>query len=402
MKRILFFLLLSFLCASASWAQSSVTRSPEAAEQHQLLLTELAKQNYEKAIAAGEKELLLLRQQPETTDSLQIETFPSLGRAYFKLGQVDRAISMNLEGIALCLKNKEEDTNRLAVMYDNLAFYYTFRKQYAEALNCSKKAVAIYYKLLPNNEDMAITLMHAAESSYNLDQYADAVLYEEHACNLYAEVFGEHNDTYLEELDYLIKYYKANGQDEKASETEELQKRLKEEQKMGYIPMAADLSTAEKCALHDEDAYFASIYFTNHRVTADSMIFVGKYIFNYVLNSDRVHAISGNEEAKWMKDKNAFPFLIAYFSGFVIHQLEEPEKEASLTSYTFAISNMLNFYLRNKDLLGEVPALEEYLKLYNKSLEKMMKKIEKDYEAQQKAQTKRMDVVEDGDKLIIN
>jgi hypothetical protein len=181
-----------------------------------------------------------------------------------------------------------------------------------------------------------------------------------------------------------------------------LQKRLKEEQKYGYIPMPADLSTAEKCAQHDEDAYFASLYFNSHIITADSMIFVGKYIFDYVLNSDRVHAISGIEESKWMKDKNAFSYLIAYFSGFVTYQLENPEKEASLASYKYAIINLLNFYARNKSLLGEVKTLEDYFKLYAKSPEKLIKKIEKDYEAQQKGKHKSMEVEQKGNDLIIH
>jgi tetratricopeptide (TPR) repeat protein len=401
MKQKLFFLVSFLLCAPTIWAQSE-TRSAEAEVQHLLLVSEFANQHYEKAIAAGEKELQLLRQQEGKTDSLQIEMLPCLGRAYFKLGQVDKAIEMNREGVALCLKNNEECTSRLAVMYDNMAFYHTFSKQYAEALSCSKKAVDIYYKLLSNDQDMAGTLMHAAECAYHVGQYADAVLYEEHACNLYSEVYGEHNDTYLEELDYLIKYYKAADQNEKAAATEELQKRLKEEQKYGYIPMPADLSTAEKCGQHDEDAYFASLYFNSHIITADSMIFVGKYIFNYVLNSDRVHAISGIEESKWMKDKNAFSYLIAYFSGFVTYQLENPEKEASLASYKYAINNLLNFYARNKSLLGEVKTLEDYLKLYAKSPEKLIKKIEKDYEAQQKGKHKSMEVEQKGNDLIIH
>lgn len=379
MKQKLFFLVSFLLCAPTIWAQSE-TRSAEAEVQHRLLVSEFANQHYEKAIAAGEKELQLLRQQEGKTDSLQIEILPCLGRAYFQLGQVDKAIVINQEGVSLCLKNNEDNTSRLAIMYDNLAVYHSFSKQFAEALNCSKKAVDIYYKLLPNDQDMAVTLMHAAECAYHVGQYADAVLYEEHACNLFSELYGERNHIYLDELDYLIKYYKTADQNEKAAATEELQKRLKEEQKYGYIPMPADLSTAEKCAQHDEDAFFASLYFSSHKLTADSMNFVGKYIFNYVMKSGRVHVVIGGDEAKWMFNKHKDLFLIAYFSGFVINQLTTPEKKPSFASYKYGISNLLSFYAQNKDLLGEVKVLENYLKLYNKSPEKLIKKLEKNFE----------------------
>lgn len=399
------FLILFSACVTLSVAQTEV-RSVEAQEQYQLRLSALVKNDIEKAAAAGEKELTLLRQQEGKTDSLQMDLLPRLGRLYFRLKQVDRAIELNQEGIALCQKNQLANSLQIADMYDNLAFYYTSKGLFDKALDNSKKAVAIYLHEMPNNQDMAATLMHAAECCYNVVQYADAILYQEHACRLYAEIMGERSDTYLNELDYLAKYYKAANQTDKAKETEELKNRLEKEQKYGYIPMKADLSTAEKCALHNEDAYFACTYYLRHYIVADSMMYLGKYIFNYVSNSADVHVFSAAAEQKWMSDKNAFAYMVAYFSGFVLYQLDEPEEEISLAAYRTAICSLMVFYENNKKFLGKNAVIAKYMKLAKRNPKRFLAKIEKDYQVYQQVasqgKVRTVKIEEKGDKFVID
>ena len=398
------FLLFFAACAAMGVAQSEV-RSAAAEEQHQLCLSEFRANNLENAAAAGEKELSLLRQE-DKTDSLQLALLPLLGRIYFRMEQVDRAIQLNEEGIALCLKNQLEGDVRLAVMYDNIAFYYTSQEKYDQAWNYSQQAVAIYLQQMPNNLDMAITLMHAAECAYNINQFGDAVLYQEHSCRLYSELATERSSTYLSELDYLIKYCKAAGQEDRAKELEETKERLKNEMQFGYIPMQADLSTAEKCRMHNEDAYYASRYFLSHYIVADSMFYIGRYLFNFATNSSDVHVFSAGAEQKWMGKNAPFPYMVAYFAGFILHQLSEPEDTPSLNAYKQAIIGLTVFYIHNKEFLGKNSALEKYEKLYKKNTKSdFYHKIEKDYLTYQKEMLKgklsKVKLVEQSDRFVV-
>lgn len=375
------------VCCTHSWAQVE-TRSEEAEKRHTEMIEAMDKGDYQKAIKAGEQELQLLRQQDTPTDTLQAELMPIIGKCYNKIANPDKAIELNKEAIAQFLKNHDENSSTIAIMYDNIAYYLCGKKQYREASEYSKKAVAIYYKLMTNDSDMASTLMHAAECANYVDENEDAVLYQKHACRIYATCYGEHSNIYLGELDYLVKYLKAAGKTEDAEETTALKERLEHEQKYGYIPMAADLSTAEKCQEHNEDAYYASIYFQHHYVTADSMLFICKYLFNYMVNSGDVHSFSGTAESKWMSDQNAVVWMTAYFSGFITYQLVNDEESISLESYKAAYRALLNCYQANKKYTGEVAALEEYVKLNEKDPKKLIKKIEKNYEEYRKAENK--------------
>ena len=253
----------------------------------------------------------------------------------------------------------------------------------------SQKSLEIFYRLMPNNIDMAFALSHAAESAFALEMYSDAVLYQDNACQLLSELKGRHSALYLGELDYLVKYCKSADQKEKAAETEQLIEQLKEENKTGYVPMAADLSTPEKCEMHNEDAYYACLYYQHHPLSADSMLLVSKYIFNFVSNSKDVSAIFGVGEEKWVQDEKSYPYLVAYMSGFVTHQLSHPEeKDFSWDAYAYAVACLMSCYSNNHHLTGNIKALDDKLASFKKNRNKYWKGVEKDFQVFLKANSK--------------
>ena len=386
MKRIALSLFLFIMCAMC-WAQSE-KRSAAAEEQHLQRVAAMAAQDYPKAVEAGEKELQLLRQQPDCTDSLQIDLLTRLGLAYEEQSKLDRSIAVTQEGIGLCRKTNRENSSDLAVLYSNMAYFYSLLEKKQEALDYSKKSADIFLRLMTNDRNMAISLMRAAECSYGVEKYDDALLYQENACRILSQVRGRHSKDYLKGLNNLIACYKAVGMAEKEAETEALKTQLTQENKVGYVPMAADLSTGEKCRQHNEDAYYASLYYQQHPFSADSMHFVSKYIYNFVVNSEDVHVLFGVCESKWLQDEKAYPYLIGYMSGYVTYQLNHPEDKISLEAYKYGVAVLLACYSNNRSQTGELPALEELLNSCKKDKDKFWKNREKDYKVFVKADAK--------------
>ena len=408
MKRIALLLFFSLTCATMSWAQSEkraattedlyklvadrITglmtqgekRSAAAQEQYVKRIEAMDAKDYQKAAEAGEKELQLLRQQSDCTDSLQIDLLARLGFVYEYLGNLDKSIAVTQEGIELCRTAKRENTSEYGTLYSNLAYYYSLLDKKQEALDNSKKSADIFLRLMTNDWRMAVSLMRAAHCCYDMEKYSDAVLYQENGCQIMSQARGRHSQDYLKGLDNLIACYKAANMEEKVAETEALKAQLMQENKTGYVPMAADLSSGEKCRQHNEDAYYASLYYQQHPFSADSMLFVSKYIYNFTSNSDDVHVLFGEGE-KWVQDEKSYPYLIAYMSGFVTHQLRDPNSEITMEAYANGVAALLAAYSNNRHITGELPVLEEMLNSFKKDREKFWKKRNKDFQVYEKA-----------------
>lgn len=318
-------------------------------------------------------------------DSLYSSSWNMVGRCHFRMQNYGEATAAAKRATELYAAQQGDTTLVYALMLDNLSIYCMNADRMEEAEQYSAKALQIYYRLLPNNMDMRATLIHGAEIKALLKKYDEAITLHQHALNIIAEIEGDHTSDYVNELAYLAKYYNDAGQKERASEVEAQVSRLKEEIENGYVPPLTHFDSAEKCLEHRVDAYYCSRYYLKHYLSADRMNEAAQYIMNWTMATDELTVIIGEPETKWMADQKNSVYLIAYLAGTSMYALENPDNKNSQEQYKEGIIAMLNYYTANKEITGEVPAYEDYLKLYAKDKKDLFARIEKDYKAFNKA-----------------
>lgn len=318
-------------------------------------------------------------------DSLYSSSWNMVGRCHFRMQNYGEATAAAKRATELYAAQQGDTTLVYALMLDNLSIYCMNADRMEEAEQYSAKALQIYYRLLPNNVDMRATLIHGAEIKALLKKYDEAITLHQHALNIIAEIEGDHTSDYVNELAYLAKYYNDAGQKERASEVEAQVSRLKEEIENGYVPPLTHFDSAEKCLEHRVDAYYCSRYYLKHYLSADRMNEAAQYIMNWTMATDELTVIIGEPETKWMADQKNSVYLIAYLAGTAMYALENPDNKNSQEQYKEGIIAMLNYYTANREITGEVPAYEDYLKLYAKDKKDLFARIEKDYKAFNKA-----------------
>ncbi len=342
-------------------------------------------QDYAASLEGYRQVITLLEKAGLQADSLYSSSWNMVGRCHFRMQNYGEATAAAKRATELYAAQQGDTTLVYALMLDNLSIYCMNADRLEEAEQYSNKALQTYYRLLPNNMDMRATLIHGAEIKALLKKYDEAITLHQHALNIIAEIVGDHTSDYVNELAYLAKYYNDAGQKERASEVEAEVTRLKEEKENGYVPPLTHFDSAEKCLEHRVDAYYCSLYYLKHYLSADRMNEAAQYIMDWTMSTDELTVIIGEPESKWMTEQKNSVYLIAYLAGTTMYALENPDNKNSLEQYSEGIIAMLNYYTANKTITGEVPAFEDYLKLYVKDQKNLAARIEKDYKAFNKA-----------------
>ncbi len=341
--------------------------------------------NYTTALDGYKQVISQLEQAGLQNDSLYFSSWNMTSRCHFRMQHYGEATAAAKRATELYAQQYGDSTLTYALMLDNLCIYSMKADFLEEAEQYSAKALKIYYKLLPNDMDMRATLIHAAEIKSLLKKYDEAISLHQHALNIIAEIEGEHTNDYVNEMNYLAKYYNMAGQNEKAAEVESEIDHLKEEMENGYVPVLTRFDSVEKCLEHRVDAYYCCCYYLKHYLNADRMNEAAQYIMDWTMATDEVTVIIGEAETKWMSDSISSVYLVAYLAGTAMYALENPGNKNSLEQYSEGIIAMLNYYIANKQITGEVSAFEDYLKLYAKSKDALFGRIEKDYKKFNKA-----------------
>lgn len=377
MKRYLSFVL--FLILGLSLSLRAEQLSPRAQELFVKMRQAMADDEYSKALQYSEQTLAAIQAQQEPTDSLQVELITYQGVIYRNLKQYQRAIDRAKQGVAKLESLHRDSTRQMANLCDNIALYYTSINDYAHATVYSKRALDIYYTLRTNDMDMGISLMRAAEVASYSNRAEDAVLYQTQALNIFEQVKGRHSSLYMDETEYLSKYLANVGRTDEAKQCDELVKQLRHENKVGYLPMPADLSTPDKCRMHREDAFYASLYYLSHYFTGDSMIYVFNYLRNFSFNSKDVMVFVGVPEVEWMQDTLATGYFGSYLAACIRYQLSTADTTLSQEFYCNVYDHLLTHYGHNRQFTGEIKALEALYALREKKPEKYAKRIEKNF-----------------------
>lgn len=348
------------------------------------------KESYKKCVEVLQKQKTLL----DEKDSLYFANLRFQARCYFRMKDSDNAIKTAKAALDNWEQYQDKNSVNYILMLDNYAFYLSTadKPDYETALKYSKEALSRYEKRQQNDESMAVILFHVAENCSLLKQYADAVKYELRALSIYKNLYGEHDDSYIRELDYLADFYEGNGQMQKAQETRDLQEKLSKEQEDGIadLPEMIEFKTPDECRAHKADALKMVQYYITHLLSADKMENAAQYVMNWSAVTDLVHITIGKDEAELFTEKY-YPYAVAYIAGCCEYALVEDSADFSKDMFRSAIARMLDFYVGgNKDLTGKVPYLEKYMKAANKEdsapllalldkyYDKLMKTVEKE------------------------
>lgn len=384
MKKTLITLMLLAMTAVA-WSQDNKERI---AELDSIGIMQFNNQQYDEALTTFQQELSLIQQEYGENDSLYVDDLAVISRCYFRQKAYKKALETGLKAAEIYGNHYSKDNVYYANLLDNVSLYYSSVDDLANAEKYSDEAVKIYYKYFTNDRHMGGTLAHAAEIKYSLDKFAEAVALQEHALTLIENDEGVHSDHYLNELKYMKMYYDEVDNTAKVEEMEALEAQLKDEMEHGFVPPLVEFKTAEKCREHNEDAYYCSLFYLHHYLSNEKMQQAARYIHAWSMASPDVMVYFGEAEAKWAADEKNYGYLIAYLAACTKYALTHDDPIDPEKQYQVAIIDILNYYSANKEISGEVPAFEEYIKLYEKSPDKLYDRIKKDYNKFQKEKDK--------------
>lgn len=324
------------------------------------------KEDYKKCVDVLQKQQDLVVKLLTEKDTAYFENLRMQARCYYRMRDFENAQKTAKAALDNWQQNFDTSDRVYILMLDNYAMYLGCgdKPDFENAIKYGKDALQRYEKLQENDNDLAIILFHLAENSFGAENFADALKYELRAIHYFKELYGEHSDEYIGELEYLAQYYEGNGQEDKAQETRDLQKKLSDEKNKGIadLPPMMEFKTPEECRAHKNDALKMIDYYLHHLITAKQLSDATGYILNWSAVTDMATVVLGEDESALLTEKY-LPYGVAYIAGCCEYAIVNDSAEFSRDMYRNAIGRMLNFYNGgNKDLTGKVPFLEKFNK----------------------------------------
>lgn len=395
MKHVLKFILVFLLLPLSMSAQDKQTIQ----KMDTMIIKLYQKENYQKCVEVLDKQQTLVAKLLGEQDTTFFQNLRLKARCQYRLKDYQGAVKSAQDAVDNWKKYHDTEKRDYPLALDNLAMYLSAgpTPDSISALKYAKEALLRYEKFMVNDYDLAVILLHVAEYSNVTGNPSDAVKYELRGLNIFKELFGEHSDEYIEELAYLHDYYKANGQKQKAKDTEDLINKLREEQAkdMADLPELIDFKTVEECRAHVKDAYKCIVYYLNHKLNADKMNQAAGYVMKWSMVTDQVHVLLGKEEAQLMSSEKSMPYAIAYFAGCSRFALENDSADFSNAMFCSAMIDVLNFYMGgNDELTGKIAYLDKFVNTYKKDgmdalkalLDKYYAKLSKDMDKAKKVE----------------
>ncbi|SFG23070.1 lipopolysaccharide assembly protein LapB [Prevotella sp. KH2C16] len=338
-------------------------------------------ENYGKSLEIRQKHLAALKEEVGEGDSTYIASLIQLGKCYYRTKQLDQALKTAQQVVDLYGKHINTTDKTYAFALDNLALYQSAAEKYPEGLANAQKALAVYQNFHENDRDMAVIQLHVAELAHFSGDNNKAIHHELLALNILKNLYGEHSNQYIEEAEYLCKYYEENGDKAKAKELAERLETLKKETEDGELdlPQPVEFTSAAVAHAHNRDAARCIEYLLNHYITDPKINDAASYIMNWSQATGDSHVVIGENEAKLMNNEKSMAYFVAYIAGCSKYALATGKADFSLDTFKDAMVDVLNYYQANKQYTGEVKYLEQYIKAHDKSREKLDALLEKNF-----------------------
>ena len=380
MKRMLLIIAAMMLFLSA-WCQTDEITRQQADKLDSVTVKLMNQKRYEDAIKTKERELAILKALYGEKDTTYIKQFAFSAKLYYRNEQPDMAAKIIEQAAQLYADNVSNSDALYAFYLDNLSLYQSSNNEYDKAKENSRKALTIYEKLGQQDFDLAIILMHMAETSHYCGESQEALKYEIRSLNIIKKLCGEHSDEYIGELPFLQKYYQAVGDEKNAQRVGEKIEKLQKEKDDGFVdlPELIEFKSAELCHEHNDDALKCIQYYLTHTIRASQMEQAAQYIMAWSIASGDVNASS----------KESMPYLVGFMAAYSYVCLRDNVKDLNEAQLMDVFDILLQFYEPNSSLTGKVELLDKYLKLKEKGkLEKEIHKIFTEQQAHQNTDSK--------------
>ena len=349
----------------SAWSQTDEMTRQQADKLDSLTIRLMNQERYEEAIKAKERELTILKTLYGEMDSTYIQQLAFSAKLYYRNRQADEAANTIEKAAQLYADHISNNDAQYAFYLDNLSLYLISAEKFEKARDNCRKALTIYEKLGRNDYDMAIILMHMAESSHYCGQAQEALSYELRSLNIIKKICGQHSDEYIGELPFLQKYYQEVGDEKGAKRVEETIEKLQKEKEDGIadLPEPMKFEDKETCRKHNDDAMKCISYYLTHKVSAPQMNQAAQYIFNWCVASDDVDIVIGEEIASMAGSVESMAYHIAYMAAYSYFCLTEKVKKLDERLFISTIDVLLQLYEPNRELTGKVELLDNYLQL---------------------------------------
>jgi len=344
-----------------------------------------AKENYAKSLEIFEKMSDYLLKEKGENDSLYIDCIINQSKCHIRMNNSGKAIETAKKAVNLCKKNKDKNPKLYAFMLDNLGVYYNTNEQHDSAYIYCNEALKVYNELNTNDFHKSVILIHLAETNHFKGDNAKAIANQLQAMSIINDNEGEHSDLYINEAEFLKKYYEANGDKNKAEKLGEKIERLREEVKKGVVdlPKLIEFTSSDVADQHSDDAMRCINYYLSHYANADKMNEAANYIVNWSQACKVVHIVIGDNEYKLINKDKGMAYFVAYLAGCSKYALNTGDPYLSEDLYKSAMIDVINFYVANKKFCGENEFLENFVETYGdgseKNKEKLFKLINKYY-----------------------
>ena len=378
MKRILFYTL---LLISALPLKAQQTEKDEIKTLDSVAIKQFVDEEFDKSAETRLKYLDRVKSLHGEGDTLYIDGLIQLGECYFRTKRTHKAVETAQKVVDLYGQNISKNDKKYAWYLDNLSLYLASAGKHQEAYNNSKQALQIYEGLYTHDNGLASILVHAAENAYLTGDQTNAIKYEIRALTILKDLYGEHSEQYLDEAPYLSKYYEAAKEQDKADKwTEQIEKLTNEATKgIGDLPEPMEFKTVEECRQHAKDVLRCCDFFLSHRIRAKDINRAYKYIVKWSQVTDMVYVMVGKNEVKLISKDKSKAYFASYLAGCCQYAINNKQANFTLDMFMHAMIVTINYYVANKDLTGEVPYLEKYVKLYKKEPDKMVELLKKNY-----------------------
>lgn len=332
-----------------------------------------SEKEYDKAIDIIDKELK--KTEKDTTYHEFTEKFLVLkARCQYRLSKTEQTIKTTCQYIDYHAKHIGTEDFTYACYLDNLSLYLLNTDDTESAKRFNAQAIDIIKKIDDKSPDLAVTYIHGADIYTKLEDYDEVVALMNNALDIFDYNYGKHSERYIDELRFLQKTYERQNNDIKSMQLSGEIAKLAKEAKEGYVPEDIDIKDSIMARDRKEDMRMCCTYYLNHDLKDEKMGDAGGFIMAWAAISDEMTVILSD-----ITVSNLF-CTIAYTAGYALNALQDLKNNNNRDNHVHGYIAMLNFYINNKNIVGNIDEYEEYIKLYNKDTDAFLKKLNEDYD----------------------
>lgn len=336
-----------------------------------------SEKEYDKAIDIIDKELK--KTEKDTVYHELTEKFLVLkARCLYRLSKTEQTIKTTCQYIDYHAKYIGTEDLTYACYLDNLSLYLLNTNETESAKQLNTLAADIIKKIDDKSPDLAVTYIHGADIYTQLQDYDKVIDLMNDALDIFEYNYGKHSERYIDELRFLQKTYERQNNDVKSMQLSGEITKLAKEAKEGYVPEDMDIKDSIMARDRKEDMRMCCTYYLNHDLKDEKMGNAGGFIMAWAAISDEMTVILSD-----ITVSNLF-CTIAYTAGYALNALQDLKNNNNRDNHVQGYIAMLNFYINNKNIVGNIDECEEYIKLYRKDSDAFLKKLNEDYDNLQK------------------